>query len=43
MSYKVVASIHLKDVGITSISDSFQPFVEKVNTIPCISASSPVV
>lgn len=43
MSYEVVAYIHLKGAGVTSISDSFQPFVEKVNIIPCISASSSVV
>jgi len=43
MSYEVVASIHWKDVVVTSISDSFQPFVAKVNIIPYISASSSVV
>lgn len=44
MSYEVVAaSVHLKDVDFTSISDSYQPFAEKVNIVPCLSASSPVV
>lgn len=43
MSYEVLAFTPLRNGSINSIRDTLQPFVEKVNIILCISASTLVV